>query len=289
MTGVMTQNTSATTVAANGHIEAPNGETGDVDSFVQAQGNSHVITVSGGTAGVRVNQTNAAQVTSDGGGVYGYAGGTAQFQAATMANDITYQGDGGSGARLATNQANNASLTQAAQFTAFGQVQDGTTIATAAGNNLDAVNQGFLLDATASQQNHAYLRAQAETAAASFGALTATANGMGNSITIGDIGGEAMLDSTQVNDGGGIEAIASVTGGDGYDAYANATAAGNSVVGYACSECSGRVGISNSQTNSSDVGATSTITTTGTVRSVNGVSHAYGNTATYYVSKPSGQ
>jgi hypothetical protein len=289
MTGVFTQTTGGTTVAANTHIEAPDGSAGDVDSFSQAQGNSHVITVSGGTAGVRVNQANAAQVTSDGGGVYGLVTGTAQFQAATMANDITYQGDGGSGARIISSQRNDAALTQAAQFTAFGQVQDGTTIASAAGNNLDAVNQGFLMDATASQQNHAYVRAQAETAAASFGALTATANGIGNSITIGDQGGEVLLDTTQINDGGGIEAIATTTGGDGYDAYANATAAGNSVVGYACSECSGRMTINNSQTNSSDVGAMATTTVNGVARSVSGVSHAYGNTATYYVSKPSGQ
>ncbi|HEX5379438.1 MAG TPA: holdfast anchor protein HfaD, partial [Phenylobacterium sp.] len=231
LTGVMTQTTGPAAIAGISHIEAPDGRAGDVDSLTQSQGDSQVLSVSAGTAGVRVNQSNAAQVTSNGGGVYGYVSGAAQFQAQTMANDVTYSGDNGSGARIAVSQQNNAALTQAAQFTAFGQVQDGKTIASAAGNNLDAVNEGFLLDAAVDQRNHAYVRAQSETGAASFGALTASANGVGNSAVVGDIGGELVLDNTQVNDGGGIEVLATTSGGDGYDAYANATAAGNAVTG----------------------------------------------------------
>ncbi|MDB5437692.1 MAG: Holin [Caulobacteraceae bacterium] len=289
ITGVLSQTTGPAVISALSHIEAPEGQAGDVDTLTQAQGNSHVLTVSGGTAGVRFNQTNAAEVTSNGGGVYGYVSGTAQYQAQTMANDVTYAGDTGSGARIAVNQQNNADLTQAAQFTAFGQVQDGTTIASAVGNNLDAVNQGFLLDATVNQQNHAYVRAQAETSAAAFGAVTATANGIGNAATIGDIGGAVVLDNTQLNDGGGIEVLATTVGGDGYDATANATAAGNSVTGYACAECNGRMTIGNNQTNSTDISATTTTTINGVARSAMGVSNAVGNTATFYVSRPSGQ
>jgi hypothetical protein len=289
ITGVLSQTTGPAVISALSHIEAPQGQAGDVDTLTQAQGNSHVLTVSGGTAGVRFNQTNAAQVTSNGGGVYGDVSGSAQYQAQTMANDVTYAGDTGSGARIAVNQQNNADLTQAAQFTAFGQVQDGATIASAVGNNLDAVNQGFLLDATVNQQNHAYVRAQAETSAAAFGAVAATANGIGNAATIGDIGGAVVLDNTQLNDGGGIEVLATTVGGDGYDASANATAAGNSVTGYACAECNGRMTIGNTQTNSADISATTTTTINGVARSATGVSNAVGNTATFYVSRPSGQ
>ncbi len=289
MTGVLSQTTGPTTVSALSHIEAPNAEAGDVDSLTQAQGDSHTVAVSGGTAGVRVNQTNAAEVISNGGGVYGLVNGSATFQAHTMANDVTYQGDNGSGSRLVINQQNNAALTQAAQFTAFGQAQEATTIASAAGNNLDAVNEGFLLDANVRQQNHSYVRAQAETSAASFGSVSASANGVGNAAMVGDIGGEIVLDNVQINDGGGIEVIASTVGGDGYDAYANATAAGNSVTGYACGDCDGRMTINNTQTNSADIGASTTATITGQARSASGVTNAYGNTATFYVAKPSGQ
>jgi hypothetical protein len=288
LTAVTHQNTGAVNISALSHIEAPHAYGGDVDEVSQAIGNSQVVDVNAGTAGVKMVQDNQAQVTSNGGGVYGTVTGISQFQAQTMANDITYQGDNGSGARLVTNQTNTAALTQAAQFTAFGQVQEGTTIATAAGNNVSAVNNGFLLDVANNQHNQAYVRAQAETSAAAFGAVTSSASGVGNSALLGDNGGEIVIDNVQLNEGGGIDVLASTTGGEGYDAYANATATGNSVVGYACSECGGHLTANNTQTNTSDVGASGVTTITGTARSVTGVSNAVGNKAAYYVSRPNG-
>ena len=286
LTGVLTQVNAAAPVASLSHIEAPHGKAGDVDTLTQAGGNSHSISLSNATAGLRVNQSNHGQVTSNGGGVYGYVSGRAQFQAQTIANDVTYVGEANSAARIATSQQNETDLTQAAQFTAFGQVQEARTSATVTGNNLDAVNQGFLTDVSSNQHNSSYLRAQSDTSAASFGAVTADAHGTGNSLAVGDIGGELVLDTTQTNEGGGIEALATTTGGDGFDAFATADAAGNAVTGYACSDCSGHMTISNHQTNSADVGATATTNVTGTTRSVTGISNAVGNTATYFVSKP---
>ena len=288
MTAIVHQNTGAVNISAISHIEAPRALGGDVDTTTQAIGNSQVVTVDAGTSGVRVVQDNIAQVTSNGGGVYGTVTGKAQFQAQTMANDTTYQGERGSGTKLETYQTNTAALTQAAQFTAFGQVQEATTIASAAGNNVSAVNNGFLLDAVNNQHNQAYVRAQAETSAAAFGAVTASASGVGNSALLGDNGGEIVIDNVQLNDGGGIEAIASTTGGDGYDAYTNATATGNSVTGYACAECGGHLSANNTQTNTADVGASGVTTINGTARSVTGVSSAVGNKAAYYVSRPNG-
>jgi hypothetical protein len=286
MTAVLTQETDPGTILGRSQIEAPTGETGDVDNYIQSQGNSHVVTVSNGTAGVRVNQTNAADVTSDGGGVYGYVSGQAQFQAVTSANDITYVGTNFSGTRMISNQQNNSAQTLAAQFTAYGQVQEGKTITSAVGNSVDAVNQGFLMDAAITQGNHTYVRSQAESSAAAFGSVSADARGTGNNIVVGDLGGEVILDSTQINDGGGVDVISNVTGGDGYDAYGSASASGNAVLGYACAECNGRMTITNNQTNAADVGASNTATITGSARSVTGVSNAVGNSATYYVRKP---
>ena len=288
LTGVVHQTTGPTVVSALTHIEAPYAYGGNVDTVSQAIGNSQILDVSAGTAGVRVVQANEAQVTSNGGGIYGTVTGQAHFQAQTMGNNVTYWGEAGSGARIVTHQDNTASLTQAAQFTAFGQVQEGTTIASATGNNLSAVNHGFLLDATNNQHNQAYVRAQADTSAAAFGAVTATANGIGNSAIIGDVGGEVIIDNTQFNEGGGIDVLANTTGGDGYDAYTNATATGNSVTGYACADCSGYLTANNNQTNTADVGAQGVTNITGTARSATGVSNAVGNRATYYVSRPNG-
>lgn len=286
MTAVLTQETGPGVILAQSQIAAPTGKSGDVDTYAQSQGNSHVVTVSDGTAGVRVNQTNAADVRSEGGGVYSYVSGRAQFQAVSSSNDITYVGTNFSGTRMISSQQNNADRTLAAQYTAFGQVQEGKTITSAVGNSVDAVNQGFLMDSNITQGNHTYVRSEAETSAAAFGSVSSDAHGTGNNIVVGDLGGEVVLDSTQVNDGGGVDVISRTTGGDGYDAYGSASAAGNAVLGYACAECNGRMTINNNQTNATDVGASTTTTVTGSARSATGVSNAVGNSATYYVRKP---
>ncbi|HPA38927.1 MAG TPA: holdfast anchor protein HfaD [Phenylobacterium sp.] len=289
LTGVYSQFTSAQPISSVSHIEAPDAEGGDVTASSQAQGNTQSLAVNYGTAGVRVNQSNEAQVTSDGGGVYGVVWGTAKYDAATVGNNVSYAGASGSGAAIATSQNNTAVLGQATQFTAFGQVQDGKTTATIAGNNVSAVNNGFVLNANVQQYNSAYQRAQAETSAYNFGAVAATASGVGNTALLGDIGGEIIIDASQINDVGGIDAVASTTGQDGYDGQATAVATGNAITGYACADCNGRLTANSSQVNGADVGATATTTMNGSVRSATGIATAVGNTATYYLSKPSGQ
>ena len=86
----------------------------------------------------------------------------------------------------------------------------------------------------------------------------------------------------------GVDAIASFTGNNGYDDAANATAMGNAVTAYACSNCGGVMTVTSSQTSSGGVSASSTTTTTAGNRSVTGAATAVGNNATFYVSKPGG-
>jgi hypothetical protein len=288
MTGVYTQVTGATEVTAHSHTEAPNAQTGAIDSGVQATGNAQTIGMQYGSAGVRVGQNNAASVSTDGGGVVGYVPGEANFKAVTAANDVTLSGSDGSAARAIIDQNNTAGVTQAAQFTAFGNVQQASTSATAAGNNINAVNDGYLLDVTGRQANQAYVRAQSSSSAYQYGSASASAYGVGNAIVAGDIGGELILDTYQTNGGGGIEAVAQFDGTEGYDGQASATAYGNEVTGYACSECQGRVDVNNGQVNNADVGAQSVVNVQ-SGRSARGVASAVGNSATYYVSRPSGQ
>ncbi len=76
----------------------------------------------------------------------------------------------------------------------------------------------------------------------------------------------------------------------GYDLSSTSTAMGNAVTGYACSACGGVMNITSSQSNTADVGATAGIPyagTNGTVRSAVSAATAVGNSATFYVSKPS--
>lgn len=289
LTAVTNQNTAgAAAIAGNSRINAAGGSAGDVDSLNQATGNSQAIGLEYASAGVRANQTNGATVSTDGGGDYAYVSGTANFAATSTGNDITLDGQG-SAARVIAGQLNEGSRIQASAFTGYGSVQSAETRATAAGNNINAVNEGPLLDVYADQRNLAYVRAEARNAASAYGTAGASAHGVGNAMTGGDIGGEIILDTVQINDGGGIEAVANFIGTDGYDATSTSTAMGNSVTGYACSDCEGRMTVGNSQVNRSDVGAQSIVNVTGSGRSASGVSTAVGNTATYYVSRPSGQ
>lgn len=287
LTGVFTQTTGPVAITGHSHIEAPNGETADLSSSVQATGNSQGLGASYANVGVRVNQTNEATVTTDGGGVYGAVYGTGTFAAATAANNVTSTGLGAA-ERMIINQRNAAGLTQVAQFTAFGQASYVTTTsATVTGNNVSATNDGGpILDVTTNQTNQAYLRAQSETSADSFGRVSATAYGIGNTTLAGNVGDEVVIDNTQLNEGGGVEVIASMTGGAGWDAGSSASAIGNASTGYSCSDCGGNMTVSNRQTNTVDVAATANTTVNYSGRSATAVSNAVGNTANYYVSRP---
>ena len=284
-TGIYSQATDPTSIFARSHVEAPNAQAGDVSSSVQAIGNSQGLATSYGAAGVRVNQVNNATVASDGGGNMGYVTGASTFTATTAANNVTSAGVG-SGQRLEINQNNNAEVTQASQFTAYGNAYITTTQATATGNNVTANEEGPLLDVTSSQENLAYTRAEAVNTGYEFGAGSAVAYGVGNSMVAGNVGLSTVVDNNQVNDGGGIESIASYSGNTGYDASSSATAIGNAAAGYACSDCAGSVNVNNRQRNAAEVGATAT-TSVGSGRSAVGVANAVGNTASYYVSRPS--
>lgn len=285
LTGVATQlNTGP--VTARGQLEADNATLGDVSISTLAHGNTQGLTLINGAMGARVSQGNTGDVLADGGSVAGAITGTAAVSGVATGNNITVSGSNQSAARVITEQS-NAGITQASKFTAYGSSYLSSTAASASGNNLSATNVGPLLDVASTQYNTAYVRAQAEASSYQFSAAQVGAQGVGNSVLVGNTGQEIVLDNIQTNEGGGVEVIASFSGGDGYDAVVSATAMGNAVTGYACAQCNGQMTVKNNQTNSADVGARTT-TVAGAVRSVSGITTATGNNASFYVSSPSG-
>ncbi|KAK0329329.1 hypothetical protein LTR94_037274, partial [Friedmanniomyces endolithicus] len=74
-------------------------------------------------------------------------------------------------------------------------------------------------------------------------------------------------------------------GVNGYDTYVGADAVGNSVTGYACSQCGGEVNVTNNQVNNGSVSAIANTSTSAGRAAVVG-SNAIGNSATFYVSRP---
>ncbi len=287
MTGVLSQiATFSPDVTAQGYVEAETASAGDLGVATTAMSNTASLGLTNGAAGVRVNQTSAAVVLADGGAVVQYVSGTADVSGVAAGNNVGLVGTDTSAARIAVSQSNTGDLVQASQFTAYGNAQTTSTSATAGGNILGAVNEGPLLDVAANQYNEAYVRAQAEGTAWQFGAAYATAYAVGNSTLAGNTGEAVVLDNVQLNTGGGVEAIASFSGQEGYDGYSRATAVGNDATAYSCSSCTGSMSIGNAQTNSADVGAASTTTVNGAGRLINSTSTAIGNNASFYVTQP---
>ena len=286
MVGVYTQiATAAPEVTAVGMLEADTASAVNVGMATTAAVNSVSLGLTNGSGGVLVNQTSSASVLADGGAVIGYASGTVDVSGTAAGNTMSLVGTDSSAARAIVFQSNTAALTQASQFTAYGNVQTALTSASASGNVAATTNEGVLLDLTSTQFNRSYVRAQAESSAYQYGEGSATAFGVGNSVLAGNSGEAVVLENVQVNTGGGVEAIASFEGTDGYDGYARATAVGNDVTGYACAYCFGQMTVGNSQTNSADVGASAT-TTVGSGRAAGSSSTAVGNNASFYVTRP---
>lgn len=286
LTGVLTQIATASSgVTAQGYVEAETASAGDLGVATTAISNNATVTLTNGAAGVRVNQSSAADVLADGGAVVQYVSGAADVSGLAAGNNVAYVGTDASAARLAVSQTNSSGLVQASQFTAYGNAQSAYTTATAGGNVIGAANEGPLLDVSSNQYNEAYVRAQAEGSAWQFGEGSSTAFAVGNSVLAGNSGDAVVLDNVQLNTGGGVEAIARFEGSDGYDGYSRATAVGNDATAYSCSTCTGTMTINSAQTNNADVGASSTTSVTAG-RLVNSTSTAIGNNASFYVTRP---
>lgn len=283
---VITQTASGPSVTARSQIEAANAQAGNLSIATTAAGNTAALNSVSGSLRGRITQTSSTDVLADGGAILGYTPGVAVVVGTAAGNNIDSTSVSGGSIDLTAVQANNASLTQASKFTAYGQVQSATTSATASGNNLNLVNEGTPTRVNVSQTNDSYVRAQAEGTAALYGDTTTMAYGVGNSSLVGGIGDLTDLVNDQVNQGGGVDVLASFGGTDGYDAFVSATAIGNAAIGYACSQCNGAINATSRQSNSTDVAASATLTATGTSRYVNAASSAIGNSASYYVSQP---
>jgi hypothetical protein len=287
VTGVLSQiSTYSPEITARTQIEGHTAQAGSFSSASTAVANNQDIGLTNGSAGIRVNQTNAAPVLADGGAIMGYVSGTASVAGVAVGNNTSAVGETSSAQRLAITQRSEGPLIQASKFTAYGTAQTAITSTTATANSATAFNQGPLLDVTTYQTNQSYVRSQAEGTAYEFGAAGVTAYGAGNSAMAGNSGVEVVLDNTQFNSGGGVDVIATFEGNTGYDAYAQATAVGNDVTGYACSDCTGSMSIKNSQTNTADVGARSDVSVGNSGRAVTGVATATGNNASFYVTRP---
>jgi hypothetical protein len=299
LTGNFTQSAASTwSVRSETDWQAPNATVNSAQVASQAIANSIDLAVTDTTSNATTSQTSGALVDAEGGSevgggsgaTIGYTPNTAAFSTTAVANNLTATGSGNASQTINSTQVANGSLVQSAGFVNVGDGQTVQNDSTATVNNVSVLNTQGTLSVTNSQENDTnFTHAQSVATDFQFGTGQATALGVGNSELAGNQGPSTDLNNVQVNNGG-VQAQASFTGDNGYDATSSATAMGNAAIGYACSQCGGVVNINNSQVSSGggvEADSSTTITNTGgSNRSSTGIATAVGNNATFYVSKP---
>lgn len=286
LSGSSVQSANGVTVQAFSRYAGPNASTGALSVSTQAVINSQGIGLTNATGDFTVSQDSDSNAFADNGVTLNYTDGVAVSSALATVNNVTATGLGFSNQTLDVTQVSTGTDASATSFTFAGNAQDITSQATATGNNLSSTNEGGVYNVTANQSNSSAIYAESYLSSFQFGGATSNGYGVGNSVMAGQFGPEIVLDNTQVNTGG-VSVLSTFVGDNGYDAYSSATAIGNAVTGFACSDCvPGRMSVNNSQTNSANIGATGSLSVTGANRQVNSVSSATGNTATFYVNRP---
>ena len=256
-------------------------------AYVQSAAIANTVAVGGEGAAVQgsVDQTSAATVRASNFLGSQYIPAQADFSSQAIANAVAVNSDLASNQNLSVRQRSQGELVEADTSANSGNAWDLAGRANASANQAVFANQGGALITATDQANASRVRAAAVITAYDFGAATSQARGVGNEVSAGNNDVYLELDNVQLNNGQ-IDASAEFSGGYGYDAYVGADAAGNSITGYACSECEGVIDARNSQTNTANVTATASATTQGSTRAVLAGANAVGNAATFYVSRP---
>ncbi len=202
-----------------------------------------------------------------------------------MVNTIAVNSHQTSGQDLNLVQRSIGSFVEAEASANAANAWDLAARARAGANQAVLNNVGGSVVTASDQRNSSFVRASALTTAYDYGRAQAQARGAANEVSVGNNDNYAEIDNTQFNTGG-VDVTATFSGTNGYDVAVGADAVGNSVAGYACSECEGYLEAANTQTNEGRVSAVANTTVAGSNRSVITGANAVGNSASFYVSRP---
>ncbi len=250
-----------------------------------AIGNTVALAGEYATVSGNISQDSAATIRSSNFAATQYIPAPASFGSEAIANTVAVNSDTASNQSFYARQRSTGDLIEAGTSANAGNAWDLAARARASGNQANFYNQGGALIAETDQANSAEVRATAIATAYDFGAARASARGAGNEVSVGNNDVYVEIDNSQFNSGG-VDVAATFSGTNGYDVYVGADAVGNSVTGYACSECQGFINATNFQTNDGSVTATVNTTVAGSGRAVITGANAIGNAATFYVSVP---
>jgi hypothetical protein len=282
----------ATQTTDNGLISATT-EVGDSNARLHAGGAvgasaiSNTVAVYGQTSLVSgtINQSSSALVRSFGRIESQYIPAEASVTSQAIVNAIAVNSDNSSGQDLSIAQRSFGSFIESEASANAGNAWDLAARARATANQALLYNEGGAVVTVSDQRNSSFVRASALTTAYDYGRAEAYARGAANDLTVGNNDIYVEIDNTQFNTGG-VDVAATFSGTNGYDVSVGADAVGNSVTGYACSQCDGYLEAANTQTNTGNVSAVANTTVAGSNRSVITGANAVGNAASFYVSRP---
>lgn len=202
-----------------------------------------------------------------------------------IVNAIAVNSDNTSGQDLAIAQRSFGGFIESEASANAANAWDLAARARATANQAVLYNEGGSVVNVSDQRNSSFVRASALTTAYDYGRAEAYARGAANELSVGNNDIYVELDNTQFNVGG-VDVVATFSGTNGYDVSVGADAVGNSVTGYACSECEGYLDATNTQTNTGNVSAVANTVVAGSNRSVITGANAVGNAANFHVSRP---
>jgi hypothetical protein len=252
---------------------------------VAATGNVMALGGTGTVISGAVHQTSDASVRASNLAQTQYIPANAVFTAQALGNATAINGEATSGQSIYVGQRSTGDIVIADTSANAGNAWDLTGRSIANANQAVLANEGGSVVARTQQENFSQVASTTLVTSYDFGAATASAQGGGNVVSVGNNDQYLELDNSQINSGG-VEVRATFSGTNGYDAYVSADAVGNSVTGYACSTCEATLRANNVQYNEGNVTASATATVYGQGRAAIIGSSATGNAATFYVSKP---
>ncbi len=216
-----------------------------------------------------------------------YLPAAAEFSSQALSNAVLANTTGASHQDLAIRQTNAPSTVEAQTDVYVDNAWDLTGSAQAGANKVALQNAGGSMIAAIDQTNEGRVRALSRVQTNLQGRTTAYARAAANEATVGNNDIYLKLDNNQLNSGG-VEASATYAGVKGYDVQVGADAVGNTVTGYACSQCGGEIYFNNTQVNNGAVSAVANATLGEPGRNAVVGANAVGNSATFYISRPGG-
>ena len=282
------------TQSNSGGLVSATSQLGDDDArllggaYINASAISNTVAMygEGSSVGGTIDQSSTATVRAYNRIETQYIPAEAVIDSQAIVNAVQVTSGQTSGQNLTIIQSSTGDLVEAESSANSGNAWDLAGRARAAANQAVLYNEGGSVVAASSQDNTAFVRAAATTTAYDYGRAEAHARGAANELSVGNNDIYVEIDNSQFNSGG-VDVTATFSGTNGYDVYVGADAVGNSVTGYACSECEGYLEARNSQTNGGDVSAAADTTVAGSTRAVITGANAVGNSASFYVSRPS--